>query len=313
MDYGRLLREAWRITWRHPFLWVLGLFAGGTAGISLGGGGGGPSDPGRGRIPPAGVDIGPEHMVQWATAHGGLIAAVVGLVALIALALLIVSLIAQGGLAGATADFASGRSSSLGRAWRTGRHLFWRYAGLWLLLALAVAVFGALVAGFVALVIGLVLWTRNTVLVIAPAVLVGLLLLVTGVAAGVVVSIVVPYAQRAIAVRDVGPLAGLRDGWDVLRSHPGACLLVWLLNLALSFGAGLIITAAMVVTIVALALPAMALWATFELSTPTIVYLSLAGFVALTVLLTLISVANTFFWSYWTLAYLRLTTGPPPT
>src|SRR6185437_7267129 len=115
-----------------------------TAGISIGGGGGGPSGPARGRMPPMGIDVGPEHMVQWATAHGGLIAAVIGVVALIALTLLIVSLIAQGSLAGATAAFATGRSSSLGRAWRTGLHLFWRYAGLWLLLALAVAAIGAL-------------------------------------------------------------------------------------------------------------------------------------------------------------------------
>jgi hypothetical protein len=182
---------------------------------------------------------------------------------------------------------------------------------LWLLLALAVAAIGALVGGFVALVVGLVFWTQQTILVIAPALVVGLLMIVTGVAAGIVAGIVVPYAQRAIAIRDVGPLAGLRDGWDVLRSHPGASLLVWLLNLALSFGAGLVITTAMVVTVLALAVPAVALWAAFEFSAPTIVYLSLAGFAAVAVLLTLISVANTFFWSYWTLAYLRLTTGPP--
>src|SRR5206468_572246 len=131
-----------------------------------------------------------------------------------------------------------------------------------------VAVFGALIAGFVALVVGLVFWTQQTVLVIAPALVVGVLLVVAGVAAGVVASIVMPYAQRAIAVQDVGPLAGLRDGWYVLRSHPGASLLVWLLNLALSFGAGLIIAAAMVVTVLALAMPAVALWAAFEFSAP---------------------------------------------
>jgi hypothetical protein len=113
MDYARLLRESWRITWRHPFLWVLGLFAGGTAGVSIGGGSGGPSDPHRVRVPLTGVEGGTEHMLQWAAANGGLIAAVIGVVALIALTLLIVSLIAQGGLTGATADFAIGRSSRL--------------------------------------------------------------------------------------------------------------------------------------------------------------------------------------------------------
>jgi hypothetical protein len=41
MDYGALIREAWGTTWRHRFLWVLGLFAGGAVGVSAGGGGNG--------------------------------------------------------------------------------------------------------------------------------------------------------------------------------------------------------------------------------------------------------------------------------
>jgi len=168
-----------------------------------------------------------------------------------------------------------------------------------------------LVAGFVGLVVGLATSAESVAWLVAPVVLVGLVLMVTGVAAGVVVSIVVPYAQRAIAVRDVGPLAGLQDGWRVLRAHPGVSLVIWLLNLALTFGVGLAITAATAVTILALGIPALALWAAFELTVPTIAYLSLAGFAALGVLLTLISVANTFFWSYWTLAYLRLAPRAP--
>ena len=40
MKYGQLMRDALQITWRHPFLWVLGLFAGGAAGMSHGDRGG---------------------------------------------------------------------------------------------------------------------------------------------------------------------------------------------------------------------------------------------------------------------------------
>ena len=311
MKYGQLIRDAWQITWRHPFLWVLGLFAGGTAGASLGGrgGGGGPSpSPADGR-PIPGVDVGPDAVALWASDHSGLIVAVAGLLVVVGLVLLVVSLIAQGGLAGATADFASGRSSSLGRAWRTGLHLFWRYAGLWLLLIAAVALIGAVMAAFVALVVALTALAEQSAWVIAPAVLVGLMLVAAGIAAGVVTSIVVPFAQRAIAVRDVGPLVALRDGWLVFRSHPGASLLVWLINVALTVAAGLVITVAMVASIVALGIPAAALWAVFELTAPTIAYLAVAAVAALGVLLALISVTNTFFWSYWTLAYLRLRTA----
>jgi hypothetical protein len=228
------------------------------------------------------------------------------LLVLVGLALLVVSLIAQGGLAGATTDFASGRSSSLGRAWRTGLHLFWRYAGLWLVWIATVALIGAAIAAFVALVVGLSAVVQHVAWVVAPAVLGGLLLIPAGIAAGVVASIVVPFAQRAIAVRDIGPLAALRDGWLVLRSHPGASLLVWLIDVGLSVAAGLAVTAVMIAAIAVLGIPALALWALFEMTTPTIAYLAIAAVAAFGVLLVSISVANTFFWSYWTVAYLRL-------
>ncbi|MGE3272704.1 MAG: hypothetical protein AB7P40_28455 [Chloroflexota bacterium] len=318
MEYGRLIRDAWQMTWRHPFLWLLGLFAGGTAGASFNGGGrgGGGAPPGAdGRMMPEmpfpGMHVGPESIGLWASEHLWLILGVVALLVVVGLALLVLSLIAQGGLTGATVDFASGRSSSLGRAWRTGLHLFWRYAGLWLLLVATVALIAALVAAFVATIIWLTTVVQQTAWVIAPAVLVGLLLVMAGIVAGVVASIVVPFAQRAIAAQNLGPLAALRDGWTVFRGRPGASLLIWLINLALNVGAGLAVTVVMLVTLLALGVPAAALWSLFQFSTPTVTYLVVAGIVALGALLTLVSITNTFFWSYWTLAYLRLRPGPP--
>ena len=119
-----------------------------------------------------------------------------------------------------TSPLAPSRS---GRAWRTGLHLFWRYAGLWLLLIATVALIGAVVAAVVALVVGLSFAVQHAAWVVAPAVLVGLVLVVAA-SRWVVASIVVPFAQRAIAVREVGPLAALRDGWLVLRATPArAC------------------------------------------------------------------------------------------
>jgi hypothetical protein len=320
MEYGRIIRDAWGITWRHPFLWIFGLFAGGAAGSSFklqGGGRNGGAAPwgsapgGIGPFGP-GMDARAADVLRWAAEHAGLIAGAVGLVLLVGLALLAISLVAQGGLAGATADFAAGRESTPGRAWRTGLHLFWRYAGLWLLLAATVIVVMALVTSFAALVYALTSVVDRAAWVIAPAVVVGFVLVLAGIAAAVVVSIVVPYAQRAIAVQDVGPIAALRDGWRVLRANPGSSLLVWLIDVGLSIGSTLVITMAMVFTVLVLALPALGLWGAFAWTAPTIAYLVIAGVVAFGILLTLSSVANTFSWSYWTLAYLRLRGQPTP-
>ena len=42
MNYTKLVQDAWRTTWEHRWLWVLGLFAGGAVGgFSFGGGGNG--------------------------------------------------------------------------------------------------------------------------------------------------------------------------------------------------------------------------------------------------------------------------------
>jgi hypothetical protein len=313
MNYGDLIRDAWRITWRHPFLWVLGLLAGGTVSTSFGGGGDGrgvPTTTGDGGPIPGGA-MGLEPLTRWAGDHLALLAGAAVVLVIAGLVLLVLSLIAQGGLAGATADFASGRTSSFGRAWQTGLHLFWRYVGLWLLLVATVIVIAVMVAGFVALVIGLTTVVEQDAWVIAPAVFVGLLLIVAGIVSGVVASIVVPFAQRAIVVQDVGPLAALRDGWSVFRSHPGASLLIWLLNVGLTIAVGIAATIVMVLGALVLGLPAAALWAAFELSAPTITYIVLAGIVGLGVFLTVMAIANTFFWSYWTLAYLRLRSASP--
>lgn len=40
MDYGRMIRQAWGITWHYRFLWLLGVLAGGAVGMPGFGGGG---------------------------------------------------------------------------------------------------------------------------------------------------------------------------------------------------------------------------------------------------------------------------------
>ncbi|MCC6178301.1 MAG: hypothetical protein IT305_23605 [Chloroflexi bacterium] len=311
MDYGKLVRDAWQITWRHPFLWILGLFAGGTAGLSLSGGGSGGTGP-----PPNGASFSggtpwAETIGLWVSEHIGLIIAAAGLLAVLAVVGLILSLISQGGITSAIAEYANGRATSSGRAWRTGLHLFWRYTGLWLVLIGIVAMVGGIVAAAVALIVGLVAVADRAIWAVAPGVLVGLVLMAAGIGAGIIASIVVPFAQRAIALRDLGPLAALRDGWLVLRGHPGASVLVWLLNLGLTFAAGLVATVVMLAAIALLGIPAAVLWSAFAFTAPTIGYLALAVTAALVVLLTLLAIANTFSWSYWTLAYLRLQPGQP--
>jgi hypothetical protein len=112
-------------------------------------------------------------------------------------------------------------------------------------------------------------------------------------------SIVVTFAQRAIAVEDLGPVGALGAGLRLLRGHLGESLLAWLIALALGFGAG--------PAVFVLGGVGVGVWAVAGLSAPTVGYGVLAGLVLLAALLVVVGVANTFLWNYWTLAYLRLT------
>jgi hypothetical protein len=317
MDYGVLIREAWLTTRRHRFLWILGLFAGGSVGVSLGGGNG----RGGGQLQSVPVDAGrfapgaallARDAEQWAAANGAVVVgALVGAV-LLGLALLIVAVIAQGGMAEATVDLARGRPSSLAVAWRAGRRLFWRYAGLYVLvigaaLVAAVVVGLAVVAGIVPIAAAASVAPSLTVPAILVLVPLALVTLAAVLAAAVALSVVVAYAQRAVYAEDAGPLAALRAGWRVLRDHPGDSIVIWLINLALVAAAGIVLAVGFAVVAAVLSGLGVAVWTVAAAAPPRLLYAVLAAGAALAAGALAVAVANTFFWNYWTLAYLRLT------
>jgi hypothetical protein len=345
MDYGKLIREAWAITWRYRFLWILGVLAGGSGGIPTFGG-----SPGRTTVPGAQNDLNQmspmlaataEQVGAWAAVHAGLVIALGVVGVIVALALIVVSFIAEGGMAQATTELATGRSSSFGSAWSAGVRLFWRYLGLGVVLVLAAiavaitvafllaiafiigtvgqtpaagiafgaAVWVAIVAVFVTFVVGKM--PETTVprwLVVAGATLFALPLFTVLLATGLAVSIVVAFAQRAIVVENVGPIAALWSGWRLMRAHLGDSLVTWLVNLGLALAAGIACLAGILGALVVLAGVGAVLFAAVGFSAPIVAYLGLGGVALLVAALALAGICNTFFWSYWTLAYLRLST-----
>ena len=343
MDYGSLIRQAWTITWHYRFLWLLGILAGGAVGMpSLNGGNSGWQTGSNSRdiqqlspgLAAAGAGI-----EQWALANIGLLIGVAAVGVLLALVLLVLSFIAQGGMAQATADLATGHTSSLGRAWSAGLHLFWRYVGLWLVLLAAgmviAAVIGAVVAtvglvtvaggapgvGFavgalaaVAIVVGFVVFVVQTVgetsvprwLIVTGATLFALPLVTVLAVIALGLSIVVAFAQRAIAVENVGPIDALRSGWQLARAHLGASLLTWLVNVGLAIATAFTTLLGIGAAVVLFGGIGWALFSIAGLTGPTVAYIGAGGLALLALILTVTGIANAFFWTYWTLAYLRL-------
>ncbi|MDO8673561.1 MAG: hypothetical protein Q7O66_19305 [Dehalococcoidia bacterium] len=317
MDYGRLLRDAWTITWRHRFLWVLGLFAGSSAGTcsspvanfsfpsqwgsrsgDYGGGTGGP-------------DFAP--MTGWVNENGGFLLVLILMAVLVFflvwLLFKVISLIAQGGMVRATADTGVGLSSSPSQALQAGLTYFWRFLGLWLLqiaLAIFLAMSIAVVIATFAVVIG-VLPDGVRFLPIVIAVLLGIVAVLVFIPASILFSIVVAFAQRAIVIEDIGPVSAIRTGARLIRSRSRSSLLVWLIGAGLNFFVGLIMLVVMAVTVTPLAVIGLLLNMAIGFGGPLIIYIVLALIVLVAVLGTLSAIVNAFLWSYWTIAYLRLT------
>jgi len=71
--------------------------------------------------------------------------------------------------------------------------------------------------------------------VIALATLLALPLFTVVLAVALVLSIVVAFAQRGIAVENVDPVACHRSGWRLMRTHVGDRLMAWLINVSLAW------------------------------------------------------------------------------
>jgi hypothetical protein len=343
MEYGSMIRQAWNITWRYRFLWLLGVLAGGAVGVPGmgGGGGGGTGWRAQGRDLER-IDVSLSGAAQllgtWISANTGLLVALALIGVAIFLILIVLSFVAQGGMAQATADLATGQPSSLRRAWSAGVRLFWRFVGLWLVVAGAAvaiaAVIGAVVAASMlafatgqpalgvsiaslagaAVMVGFVVFVLRTAAnATVPRWLLGLAAALFAVpiftvllVVALTVSIVVAFAQRAIVVEDIGPLAALRSGWQLARSHLGESLLTWLVNLGLALATGIAAVVGVLGALVLLAGLGALVVSVAGFGATTLVYLSIAGIVFVAGVLTLAGVVNSFFWTFWTLAYLRL-------
>jgi hypothetical protein len=127
------------------------------------------------------------------------------------------------------------------------------------------------------------------------------------VAMAILASIVIVYAERAIAIEDVGARAGLAAGWRLLQANRGVSVIVWLLAVGLQILAGVAIAAVVAIAFVPLLLIGVAFWAADGFGVGTIAYAVLAGLALLLILMVVSGAAGSYMWSYWTLAYLRLT------
>jgi hypothetical protein len=310
MNYGELIRDAFRITLGNRYLWFFGLFAGGTGSSfvpnvpSTGGGNFNPDDFQQSSV---GVSALTAQAGQGVFGNMVLILGIAVVGILIVLFFILMALISHGALAESVAAIDRGEGRRFGSSFRAGMANFWRVLGYYVVFFL-VGIGLLMVIGIpVALLIGgTFAATESTGARISVAVIVGILAVLLLIVVFIPLSIIAQYALREVVVRRARVLGSVGSGYSIFRRNIGRSLLIWLIQIAISIGIAIAFILAMLIVGLILFIPTIAL-AIAEYSTAAIIAGVIAGLILLPILLVAAGAIGTFSHAYWTLAYLRLT------
>jgi hypothetical protein len=301
MDFGEVLRQAWKIIWKHKILWIFGIFAGCARG---GGGGGGGNAGSRYNLPgngPSGQNPFPQ-ADQYFTQFGDWIGNHIWVVVLLVVAILVLIVlsvllgtIGRIGLMKGTFKADGGAEHLVfSELWHESLPFFWRIFLLSLLLGVAFLIILLPLIGLGVVTAGVgFLCLIPVICILIPV--------------SIVAALVLQQAELAIVLEDLSIMDGVRRGWEVFKKNLGPVLIIWIILAVIGFVVGIVIAIPVLIVV----LPAVLVFvgnggragADF---TPLII--AGACLVAyLPVLLVLNGVLTAYLESVWTLTFMRLT------
>ncbi len=260
MNYGDLIKDAFRISWRNKYLWFFGFFAGGTSSgfnvptIPSGGGGNDFDD-----LDPSGSEFSSSLAAQAGQGvfeNVGLLVALGVVVLLIVLVFIALGLISQGALAESVAAVDRGEQRRFSSAWRAGLSSLWRVLGYYVLFILISIGFLLAIGIPLALLVGGTFFAtesvgaRVSVAVLAGLAAIGLLILVF-----IPLAIIGQFALRELVVRRERVFSSIGGGYRLFRRNPGRSLLVWIIQVGVMLGAGMALIVAVLLLGLVLFLP----------------------------------------------------------
>lgn len=299
MDYGNLFARAWKITWNNKILWLFGLFAG-TGGFNFnfnsssrgGTGGAGGTTP----LPP-GVQRQLEQFFSRPEAVATIIA-IACVFFIFVIALVVLSLIARGGLITGINLAETNGTVTFGEAWAGGTRNALRLFLLGVVAALPILII------IVPLVLLTVLTGGAGALCLIPVVCVLVILAIP-------YSLVLWLATFSLVLDNTGIIDSFKRGWELLKTNIAPVLIV---GIILGIG-GLIIGFIMLIPVLVVAAPALITFIS-DPRHPNMTMLvgsGVAFLCLLPILWTVGAVVSTYIYSTWTLLYRQIAgTGQAP-
>jgi hypothetical protein len=292
MDIGSVLSRAWQIIWKHKVLWIFGILAGcananqGSPNIQM----------------QREANVSPNVQNFFANLQDWQIALLVLAIILVTLVFVVLvvflSTVGKIGLIRGTQQADQGATSlAFGELFNGSLPYFWRVFGLNLLVGILT---------FLAFVLILIFGGLATIFTLGIFLICLIPLICLLVPIAWVVNVIVEQSVNAIVIENLGVTAGLRRGWEVVKTNLGTMIVMALI---LFLGVGVIGGLIIGLPIVLIVAPAVAgMIAGTPRATGGGLLVSALCFVAyLPVLVAASGILNGYTGSAWTLTFMRLT------
>jgi len=299
MDYPQILTRALAISWRHKYLWLLALFAGEATTLSMSFQGGSNS---RNSYSNESGQVAWNQFSSWVSAHSAELWTIGITIALLSIALFLLSAVANGALVKGSAEHDAERPFGLREAWNAGVGSFWPVLRLKFFALVVFASLAIIIGG-----LGLITAVLGLTGAVAGAIATGLLaaaLLLAALPFCLIFGVAILLGVRVVVLEGKGASEGFRTALRLIWRRRGRVALFWLLVGIAGVVASTVVGLALVVA--ALPIVALTVAAFFAGGWLFAIVTGLGlGAAWLVVVVTFAGGVNAFTSTCWTVAYTR--------
>lgn len=291
IDYIKLVRQSWEITWKYKILWIFGLFLG-AVGVNFGGSGN------LGTTDYVVKDEDLNKIKDFIQDHWEIILIVITILLVLSLICAILSVIARGGIIHAVNNIDEKKKFNFRESLKIGTHYFWR-------------IFGCdIVTGLLLCAFFLIIFIPAIILFILNSIILGVILIIPAIlmvfAVILILRFIIDSAYRFIVIRDKHIIDALKLSVKLIKSNIKHFLFYILISWALCVGIGI---AALIAGAVVLAVAGLLAFVIYTISAKIglMIFLGIAGVLIIGLLIIMNAITNTFFSSFFTLFWKQLT------